>query len=214
MSDCHWLTTENGIITNHCESSLLMGRDTDDSHWLDLESQHISTLDTTYSKFIKGKDKTQEVSNLSSREGEYVCTYISADTVDCGFVWMKGNTFMVFEEWGPTPATLGSCYPLLFLYSWGDFNEYSCSCRLVAPVRLSTGLAPLLLDWIFLCRKSSPSYSKEESQGGDRQQARWSNWIIDVKSSLGETSSRVWLNRLTTALVFAPVQMSKEEIAL
>lgn len=29
----------------------------------------------------------------------YVCVcYVSADTVDCGFVWMKGNTFMVFEQ--------------------------------------------------------------------------------------------------------------------
>lgn len=27
-----------------------------------------------------------------------VCVHIFADTVDCGFVWMKGNTFMVFEE--------------------------------------------------------------------------------------------------------------------
>lgn len=127
---------------------------------------------------------------------------------------MKGNTFMVFEEWGPTPATLGSCYPLLFLYSWGDFNEYSCSCSLVAPVRLSTGLAPLLPDWIFLCRKSRPYFSKEESQGGDRQKASWSNWIIDVRSSLGETSSRVCLNRLTTSPVFAPVQMSEKKSAV
>lgn len=71
-----------------------------------------------------------------------VCVHIFADTVDCGFVWMKGNTFMVFEEWGPTPATLGSCYPLLCLCSWGDFNEYSCSSPLLAPVRLSTGLCP------------------------------------------------------------------------
>lgn len=80
----------------------------------------------------------------NSRKGERVCvcTYIFADTVDCGFVWMKGNTFMVFEEWGPTPATLGSCYPLLCLCSWGNFNEYSCSSRLLAPVRLSTGLPP------------------------------------------------------------------------
>lgn len=75
-----------------------MGADTNESHCLGLESQHFSTLDKTCSKFIKRKDKTQEVSNLASREGEYVCTYIFADTVDCGFVWMKGNTFMVFEE--------------------------------------------------------------------------------------------------------------------
>lgn len=43
---------------------------------------------------------------------------------------------MVFEEWGPTLATLGSCYPLLCPCSWGDFNECSCSIPLLAPVRL------------------------------------------------------------------------------
>lgn len=73
---------------------------------------------------------------------------------------------------------------------------------------------PLLPDWIFLCGKSRPSFSKEESREGDRQKARWSNWIIDVKSSLGETSSRVCLNRLTTSPVFAPVRMSKKKSAV
>lgn len=186
-----------------------MGADTDESHCLGLDFQHLSTLDKTYSKIIKGKDKKWKHKKwVSFREGEYVCTYIFADTVDCGFVWMKGNTFMVFEEWGPTPATLGSCYPLPFLYSWGDFNEYSCSCRLVAPVRLSTGLAPSSLT------ESSSAEKAGLPTGGDRQEARWSNWIIDVKSSLGEISSRVCLNKLTTSLVFAPVQMSKKEIVL
>lgn len=133
-------------------------------------SLNTSTLDKTYSKFIKGKDKTREVGNLSSREGENVCTYIFADTVDCGFVWMKGNTFMVFEEWGPTPATLGSCYPLLFLYSWGDFNEYSCSCCLVAPVRLSTRLpSPPPPPWLNLSLQKKQAFLQQGGEPGRRQ---------------------------------------------
>lgn len=83
-------------------------------------------------EYFPGKLKARACVCIRAR----VCVYISADTVDSGFVWMKGNTFMVFEQWGPTPATLGSCYPLLCLRSWGNFNEYSCSSGLLAPVRL------------------------------------------------------------------------------
>lgn len=71
-----------------------------------------------------------------------VCVCVFADCVDSGLVWMKENTSLVLEEWGPTPATQGSCYPLLCCCSRGDFNECSCSNPLLAPIRLSAGLPP------------------------------------------------------------------------
>lgn len=132
---------------------------------------------------VQGKTKSEE--SMFQQRCMYVCIF--ADTVDCGFIWMKGNTFMVFEEWGPTPATLGSCYPLLCLCSWGDFNEYSCSRPLLAPVRLSTGLPPSSLivpAWI-----PGPSTARMKS----KMEARWSNWIIDMRNSRGYTS-RVCVN--------------------
>lgn len=132
-------------------------------------SQHLSVEGNTwtfpfhFSLYFKLWTKymvKQKVKSPCSK-GVCVCVYISADTVDCGFIWMKGNTFMVFEEWGPTPATLGSCYPLLCLCSWGDFNEYSCSRPLLAPVRLSTGLPPP--SWLCLCCRAGPSTARMKS---------------------------------------------------
>lgn len=125
-----------------------------------------------------GKAKSEE----SMFQQRWMCVCIFADTVDCGIVWMKGNIFMVFEEWGPTPATLGSCYPPLCLCSWGDFNEYSCSSLLLAPVRLHTGLpptpTPLLPDCACLYGPSTARMKRRWRQRGGPV-IELNNWCVE-----------------------------------
>lgn len=47
----------------------------------------------------KGKKKLIYIKYKESVvQQRWMCVYIFADTVDFGFVWMKGNTFIGFEE--------------------------------------------------------------------------------------------------------------------